>query len=116
MALAGLFWLITFSLAGAGAGGSWGHRTELRILCGALLAALVTAILSVAAVLGHVLAPLAASYGIGVRAAFRAGRDMPPPHGRHARELAGDPYENVTRLRPLLNFTGLNANPPKESQ
>jgi hypothetical protein len=102
MTLAGLFWVITFSLAGAGIGGNWGPGTQLDFLCGVLLAALPAAILSVAAVLGHVLAPLAASYGIGVRAAFRAG--MPPPHGRHARELAGNPsYDNVVRLRPLAS-------------
>lgn len=105
--LAGLFWVITGSLAVAGIVGSWGPGTELDFLCGVSLAALPAAVLSVAAVLGYVLAPLAASHGIGVRAAFRAGRDMPAPmpapHGRHARELATDPYENVTWLRPLTS-------------
>lgn len=103
MAIAGLFWVITFSLAGAGIGGNWDSGTELDILCGVLLASLVTVVLSVAAVLGHVLAPLAASHGIGVRAAYRAGRDMPPPHGRHARDPDSDAYGNVTFLRRLAS-------------
>lgn len=112
MGLAGLFWVITSSLVGvlAAVGGSWSHRTDLGLLGGADLAAHIAAVLTVAAVLGYVLAPLAVSHGIGVRAAFRAGRDTPPPgrdmpapHGRHAREPATDPYENVTWLRPLTS-------------
>jgi hypothetical protein len=119
MGLAGLFWVITGSLAGAAVGGSWGRRTELDLLGGADLASHVAAILTVAAVLGHILAPLAASHRIGVRAAFRAGRDMPPAardtppvpahRGRHAREPepATDPYENVTWLRHLRKCTAI---------
>jgi hypothetical protein len=115
MMLAGLFWVATFFLAGAGIVGSWGPGTELDFLCGVSVAAPFTAVLSVAAVLGYIMAPLAASYGIGVRAALRAGRDMPPPHGRHARELATDPYENVVRLRPLASPAVNARQSPKES-
>ena len=103
MAIAGLFWVITFSLAVAGMVGSWGPGTELDFLCGVSVTALPAAVLSVAAVIGHVLAPLAASHGIGVRAAYRAGRDMPPPHGRHARDPDSDAYGNVTFLRRLAS-------------
>ena len=52
MTLAGLFWLITFSLAGTGIGGYWGLGTEIDLLCGVLLAAHLAAVLSVAAFVG----------------------------------------------------------------
>lgn len=39
-----------------------------------------SAVLTVWAVVGYAITPLVASHGLGVRAAFRAGRDTPPPH------------------------------------
>jgi CHASE2 domain-containing sensor protein len=104
MALAGLFWIITFAAVGTGMAGCWGARRGMMLICVLVLSGCITAVLTIAAVLGQVLSPVPAeAYGLGARAAFRAAHDMPPPKGRHSRELAearAEParYAEVVRL------------------
>lgn len=99
-ALAGLSLITTVAIAVTGMAGWWGPRRGTELFCALLLSACITGITVITAVLGHVLSPLAASYGLAARATFRAG----PARGRHAREAAQAPAAAPERYAQVVQF------------
>jgi len=107
MALAGLCFITTVAIAVTGMAGCWSPRRSTELLCALLLSACITGIMAVTAVLSHILSPLAASYGLGTRSALRTAREMPPPRGRHARELAPNRDGSPELLGRVFEFRRL---------
>jgi uncharacterized membrane protein len=80
--LAACCWITVAIFCIAGVVSNFGNTPDMSRFFYLLLSAAV--VLTLTAVLGHILTPLVAGHGIGVRAGYRAGHDGVPPKGRHA--------------------------------
>ena len=82
--VAALCWITVaiFCIAGlvAGSGFTPNMNRFFTVILGAAI------VLTVTAVVGHVITPLTAGHGVGARAAMRAARNAGDPQGRHARD------------------------------
>ena len=81
--LAALCWITVAVFCIAGITSGFGFTSNMTRFFDVVLSGAV--VLTIAAVVSHVITPLAAGRGIGTRAAMRAARDG-EPQGRHARD------------------------------
>jgi hypothetical protein len=100
---AAVCWIIVIALSAAGAIAGWGYTSNTGRCFAVLLSAAV--VLTITAVIGYAITPMAVSQGIGYRAAMRAARDgasQSRPPGRHAKDADSGARVIQFQLRRLI--------------